>query len=185
MFQTVGKPVPRKEGRAKVTGESKYVDDLKFPGMLHGVTVRSPVARGRIRNIAFTGGLPWDEFTLVTAKDIPGANCVALICDDQPYLAAEFVNHPEEPVVLLAHPDKYLVEKARVAVRIDIDPLPAIFTIEDALAKKEVIWGEDNIFKKFLVEKGDVDAAFAQAAQSSKTNTAPARKSSFISKPTA
>jgi CO/xanthine dehydrogenase Mo-binding subunit len=164
MFQTVGKPVPRKEGREKVTGESKYVDDLKFPGMLHGATVRSPVARGRICGIVFPPGLPWDEFTIVTAKDIPGENCVALIVDDQPYLAAEHVNHPEEPVVLLAHPDKYLVEKARAAVRLDIDPLPGSFTIEDSLARKEIVWGDDNVLKSFLVEKGDVDKVWAEAA---------------------
>src|SRR6202162_1630437 len=164
MFQTVGHPVPRKEGREKVTGEAKYVDDLKFPGSLHGATGRSPVARGRIRGIEFPPGLPWDEFTIVTANDIPGENVVALIVDDQPYLAAERVNHPEEPVVLLAHPDKYLVEKARGAVRLDIEPLPAIFTIEDSLAKKQVVWGDDNIFKSFLVEKGDVDSVWAEAA---------------------
>src|ERR1700730_17644799 len=98
MFQTVGKPVPRKEGREKVTGEAKYVDDLKFPGMLHGVTVRSPVARVLISGIEVPAGLPWNDFTVVTAKDIPGENCVALIIDDQPYLAADRVNHPEEPV---------------------------------------------------------------------------------------
>jgi CO/xanthine dehydrogenase Mo-binding subunit len=163
MFETVGQPVPRKEGREKVTGASKYVDDLSFPGMLHGATVRSPVPRGRIRKIEFTGDLPWNEFTIVTAKDIPGENCVALIVDDQPYLATEYVNHPEEPVVLIAHPDKYLVEKARTAVRLDIEPLPAIFTIEDSLAKKELVWGDDNVFKTFLVEKGDVDAAWPEA----------------------
>src|SRR5260370_41819638 len=145
MFQTVGKPVPRKEGREKVTGEAKYVDDLKFPGMLYGATVRSPVARGRIRTIEFPEGLPWDEFTIATAKDIPAENCVALIVDDQPYLAVDRVNHPEEPVVLLAHPDKYLVEKARAAVRLDIEPLPAVFTIVDSRAKKQVVWGKDNV----------------------------------------
>jgi len=164
MFQTVGKPVPRKEGRQKVTGESKYVDDLSFPGMLHGVTVRSPLPRGRIRNIEFTGDLPWDEFTIVTAKDIPGENCVALIVDDQPYLAAEFVNHAEEPVVLLAHPDKYLVEKARCAVHLDIEPLPAIFSIEASLAKEQIVWGDDNVLKSFIVEKGAVDDVWADAA---------------------
>src|SRR6266481_3988828 len=164
MFQTVGKPVPRKEVRQKVTGESKYVDDLSFPGMLHSVTVRSPLPRGRIRNIEFTGDLPWHEFTIVTAKDIPGENCVALIVDDQPYLADEFVNHAEEPVVLLAHPDKYLVEKARCAVRLDIEPLPAIFSIEAALAKEQIIWGEDNVLKSFTVEKGAVDDVWAKAA---------------------
>src|SRR5216684_1818167 len=164
MFQTVGKPVPRKEVRQKVTGESKYVDDLSFPGMLHGVTVRSPVPRGRIRNIEFTGDLPWHEFTIVTAKDIPGENCVALIMDDQPYLADEFVNHAEEPVLLLAHPDKYLVEKARCAVRLDIESLPAIFSIEASLAKEQIVWGEDNVLKSFIVEKGTVDDVWAKAA---------------------
>ncbi len=164
MFQTVGHPVPRKEGREKVTGEARYVDDLSFPGMLHGVTVRSHVARGYIRGIEFTGDLPWDEFTIVTAKDIPGENVVDLITPDQPHLAADFVNHPEEPVVLLAHPDKYLTEKARTAVLLDIEPAPAIYTIEDALSKKHVIWGADNVFKSFIVEKGDVDAAWREAA---------------------
>ena len=164
MFQTVGKPVLRKEARDKVTGASKYVDDLSFPGMLHGATVRSAVARGRIRNIEFPPGLPWNEFTVVTARDIPGENCVALIVDDQPYLADGYVNHPEEPVVLLAHPDKYLLEKARAAVKLDIEPLPAIFSLDDSLAKKEIIWGNDNVFKTFLVEKGNVDEVWRDAA---------------------
>ena len=107
---------------------------------------------------------PWEEFTIVTAEDIPGTNTIALLIEDQPCLAAEFVNHPEEAVVLLAHPDKYLVEEARRAVRIDIERLPAIFTIEDSVTRKEIIWGEDNIFKSFLVEKGDVEPVWASAA---------------------
>src|SRR5215203_4574843 len=155
--KNIGKPVPRKEGRAKVTGAARYVDDLSLPGMLHGVTVRSPAPRGRITAIHFGAGLPWDEFTVVTARDVPGANYVALILNDQPYLADRVVNHAEEPVLLLAHPDKYLLEEARRAVRVEVEPLPAVFTIEEALEPKEVVWGEDNIFKTFLVEKGDVD----------------------------
>ena len=82
----VGQAVPRKEGRAKVTGRAQYVDDVTLPGMLHGVTVRSPVPRGRIRNIHFADGLPWDEFTIVTAKDVPAPNRVVLILDDLPCL---------------------------------------------------------------------------------------------------
>src|SRR5687768_2749605 len=159
----VGKSIPRKEGRKKVTGQALYVDDLKFDGMLLGVTVRSSVSRGRIKNIAFEGDLPWDEFTIVTAKDIPGENYVALILNDQPYLAGETVNHSEEPVVLLAHHDKYLLEEARRHVKIDYEETPAVFSLEDSLAQKEIIWGEDNVFKKFLVNKGYVDEAWAQA----------------------
>ena len=161
--QLIGQPILRKEGLEKVTGRARYVDDLTFPEMLHGVTVRSPIARGRILGISFGDGIPWHEFTIVTAKDIPGANCVALILEDQPYLASEVINHPEEPILLLAHADKYLLEEARRAIKFDIEPLPAIFSIEDSLQKTEVIWGEDNVFKKFLIEKGNVDAVWSQA----------------------
>ena len=161
--RVIGKSVPRKEGREKVTGRAKYVDDLKFPGVIFGVTVRSPVARGRILGIHFEPGIQWDEFTVVTAKDIPGKNCIALLIDDQPCLAAEFVNHPEEPVVLLAHPDKYLLEEARHSVRIEVEPLPAIFSMDDSLARKHVIWGTDNIFKSYQVNKGHVEHALREA----------------------
>jgi CO/xanthine dehydrogenase Mo-binding subunit len=161
--RVIGKSVPRKEGREKVTGRAKYVDDLKFPGMIFGATVRSPVARGRILGIHFEPGIPWEEFTVVTAKDIPGKNCIALLIDDQPCLAAEFVNHPEEPVVLLAHPDKYLLEEARRGVRIEIEPLPAIFSMDDSLDRKHVIWGTDNVFKSYQVNKGHVEHALREA----------------------
>jgi len=161
--RVIGKSVPRKEGREKVTGRARYVDDLTFPGMIYGATVRSAVPRGRIRGIYFEGDIPWKEFTVVTAKDIPGKNCVTLLIEDQPCLASEFVNHPEEPIVLLAHPDKHLLEVARRAVRIDIEPLPAIFTIGDSRARRRVVWGDDNIFKSFHVEKGNVDSVWAAA----------------------
>ncbi len=161
--QVVGRSVPRKEGRDKVTGRARYIDDFTFPGMLYGATVRSPCARGRIRGISFEGGIPWNEFTVVTAKDIPGRNYVALILADQPFLADGVVNHPEEPVVLLAHPDKYLLEEARRQVRLEIEPLPAVFTLEDSLSRKEVVWGEDNLLKSIRVEKGNVDDVWAGA----------------------
>jgi CO/xanthine dehydrogenase Mo-binding subunit len=163
----VGKPIPRKEGRRKVTGQALYVDDLTFPGMLHGVTVRSSIPRGRIKSISFEGDIPWNEFTIVTAKDIRnlklGENYVALILNDQPYLADEIVNHPEEPIVLLAHSTKYLLEEARRHVRIEYEELPAVFSLQDSLAQKEIIWGDDNVFKKFLVDKGNVDDVWAKA----------------------
>ena len=160
---SIGTSVPRKEGRKKVTGQALYVDDISFPEMLYGTTVRSQVPRGRIKNISFTGDIPWDEFTIVTLKDIPGENYVALILNDQPYLADGIVNHPEEAILLLAHPDKYLLEEARRFVQVEIEELPAIFSIEESVNKKEIVWGDDNIFKSFLVDKGNVDESWAAA----------------------
>src|SRR5215213_4280650 len=161
--KNIGKSVPRKEGREKVTGAALYVDDIEPEGVIYGATVRSPAARGRVSEIVFGEGIPWDEFTVVSARDVPGANYVALILNDQPYLADGVVNHAEEPVLLLAHADKYLLEEARRAVRIEVEPLPAVFTIEESLEPKEVIWGEDNVFKTFLVEKGNVDEVWDSA----------------------
>ena len=160
----IGHPVPRREGRPKVTGQALYVDDVTPAGVLHGVTVRSPVARGRITGIRFDPGIPWDEYVVVTAADIPGANAVKLITDDQPYLASSVVNHPEEPVLLIAHRDRARADEARRHVTIEIDPEPPVYTIDDSLAKRQIVWGTDNVFKTYAVSKGDVHTAFARAA---------------------
>src|SRR5438876_1424292 len=160
----VGASVPRKEGWDKVTGAARYVDDMVLPGMLHGATVRSTIGRGKIKKINFDPSVAWDEYIVVAAKDIPGKNCIALILDDQPCLASEFVNHPEEPILLLAHPDRPKLRKAVEAVSIEYDPLPALHTIEESERQSTIIWGSDNTFKTFLVEKGDVDAVWKEAA---------------------
>ena len=160
----VGASVPRKEGWDKLTGSARYVDDMVLPGMLHGVTVRSNVARGKIRNISFSPSIDWNEFVLVTAKDIPGKNCIALILEDQPCLASGTVNHPEEPILLLAHADRHKLRRAVESISIEYDPLPSVHTMEDSERRSTIIWGTDNIFKSYLVEKGDVDAVWKEAA---------------------
>ena len=157
-------PVPRKEGRDKVTGRARYLDDITLPGMLYGATVRSSIPRGKIKSIAFGPGVPWNEFVVVSAKDIPGTNCVALISEDQPCLAKGEVNHCEEPILLLAHEQRHILSKAVAAITIEYDQLPALFTIEESEKQSLIIWGTDNVFKHFLVEKGDVDACWSDAA---------------------
>ena len=64
----VGRNVPRKEGRAKVTGAARYIDDLSFPGMLHGRTIRSTIARGEITDIRLE--FDTSEFTVVDHRDV-------------------------------------------------------------------------------------------------------------------
>src|SRR5438874_4710208 len=160
----VGASVPRKEGWDKVSGAARYVDDMVLPGMLHGATVRSTIGRGKIKQIHFGPGVDWNEYVVVSAKDIPGKNCIALILDDQPCLASEFVNHPEEPILLLAHPDRPKLRKAVEAVSIEYDPLPALYTIEESEQRSAIIWGTDNTLKTFLIEKGSLDAPWKEAA---------------------
>src|ERR1700752_1758659 len=157
----VGMPVPRKEGVDKVTGRAQYIDDITLPGMLYGATVRSSIPRGTIKGITFGPGIPWDEFVIVSAKDIPGTNCVALISEDQPCLADGKINHPEEPILLLAHEQRHILPKAIAAITIEYDQLPALFSIEGSEKQRLIIWGTDNVFKRFLVEKGNVDACWS------------------------
>jgi CO/xanthine dehydrogenase Mo-binding subunit len=167
-MRIIGTNVPRKEGPAKLLGTARYVDDIDRDDLWHGATVRSTIPRGRIAGITFAPHIPWHEFTIVTADDIPGRNFVAMFLEDQPVLAPTGeqarVNHPDEPILLLAHQCRERLAEAVAAVQITYTPEPAIFTIEESIANETIIWGEDNTFKTFHLERGEVDAAFAAAA---------------------
>ena len=173
----VGTSPIRKEGLAKVTGRAQYVDDITLPGMWYGATVRSTIARGRINSITFDPTIDWSQFTIVTAADIPGENTIVHLPKDHSCLAAEHINPPAEPILLLAHPDRAVLHAAVEAVHITYEELPGVFTIEDSEAgaagdETKIIWdhpgfgGSPNTFKTFLMQKGDTDAsqsAFAAA----------------------
>src|SRR6476646_10173616 len=149
MLKAVGRNVPRKEGRDKVSGASRYIDDLSFPGLLHARTIRSTIPAGAINDISF----PFDTngFTIVDFNDIPGRNVVALIDDDQPCLAERTIRHVAEPILILAHDDRDRLRAAdvRIAYRAgtpnydpSASPLP---------------------FKSIAIDKGDLDAGLAGA----------------------
>jgi CO/xanthine dehydrogenase Mo-binding subunit len=174
---TLGTSPLRKEGRAKVLGAAKYTDDLHLEGMWHGATVRSSIARGRIRSIHFSPEFDWQQFTIVRAADIPGENTIIHLTKDHPCLAAEAINHPEEPILLLAHADKAMLHKAVQAITIEYDTLPGVFTIEDSEAAvadndaAHIIWdgsdagGTANCFKTYTMHSGDAAATDAGLAQ--------------------
>jgi CO/xanthine dehydrogenase Mo-binding subunit len=136
------------------------------PGTLHGVTVRSKTPRGILKDIVFGEGIPWAEFTIVTAADIPGTNRVASVVDDQPFLVGlgEEITHQEQPVVLLAHADSFLAEKARHAVQLVVEELPAILDLQASLGLEQVIYGTGNVLKEIRISKGDPGPVWAQAA---------------------
>ena len=162
----IGASSHRKEGRAKVMGTAIYTDDKFVPDALHGVTVRSQVPRGILKGIHFGEGIPWAEFTIVTAADIPGKNLVASVVHDQPFLVGigEEITHMEQPVVLLAHPDRHLAEKARRAVTLEVEELPAILDIQASLDLAQVIYGTNNLIKEIRIQKGDPAVVWDRAA---------------------
>ena len=160
---SIGADIPRIDGLSKLTGRAKYVDDLAMPGLLHGATVRSPAPRGRIRAVHFDPAVAWREFTIVDHRDIPGPNVVRLIEADQPALAAAEVRHKHEPILLLAHPSPEMARRAARAVRIEIEPLPAVFDVNLPPTPGQIQHGSDNVFKTIDIRKGDARAALASS----------------------
>ena len=148
-MRAVGNNVARKDGIGKATGRALYADDLVFPGMLHGRTIRSTIPRGRVRSIK----LDFDPtgFTVVDHRDVPGRNIVDLIEQDQPFLVERDVRHMAEPILLLAHENLETLNAARVVIEYD-EEVP-VFDPELS----------DGILKAIDIVKGDVDAALASA----------------------
>ena len=145
----VGRNVSRKDGIGKATGQAKYADDLVFPGMVHGRTIRSTIPRGRIRSIK----LDFDTtgFTVVDYRDVPGRNIVDLIEQDQPFLAERDIRHMAEPILLLAHENLERLNAARV--EIEYEELDPVFDPETS----------DGILEAIDINKGDVDAGMLTA----------------------
>lgn len=156
----IGRNVKRSEGADKVTGRALYTDDMKFDNCLYGATIRSRVPRGVVRALRFNDGIPWAEFTIVLPEDIPGDNHVLLIENSQPFLA-EHVRHIAEPLAVIAHPDKQLVQRALKFVEVVIDEEPSFFEIDDALAGGNIQYGADNIFKSYAIDHGNVASAWS------------------------
>jgi CO/xanthine dehydrogenase Mo-binding subunit len=148
-MSAVGSNVARKDGIGKATGRARYADDLTFPGMLHGRTVRSGVPCGRVRDVS----LKFDQtgFTVVDHRDIPGRNVVALIEDDQPFLVERNVRHMAEPILLLAHENLDVLRAAEVDITYDENE--PLFDPERS----------SKLLKQIDIEKGDVDAAMRGA----------------------
>lgn len=159
----VGKSVTRVDAWDKVTGRAQYIDDIPFPGCWYGGTVRSDVPRGKIVGIRQDPSFDWSKVVFVTAKDLPGPNEVAMVRCDMPILAEDIVNYVSEPIALVAAPTKALLKAALKAVKVEIEPLEPVLSIEEALEGKNVIWGDDNVLAKFEVKRGDVDEAFKEA----------------------
>jgi CO/xanthine dehydrogenase Mo-binding subunit len=159
----VGQNVLRKEGYDKLTGAARYVDDISLDDVLFGKTIRSTIPRGRIKSIKLDPSYDWSRIVVVDHRDIPGENYVALIENDQPLLVESEVRHCYEPILLIAAESKQLIEEAARHIQIEYEESTPVLTMEESLACKELLYGTDNVFKRFLIGRGDIDEGFAAA----------------------
>ncbi|MFH1956946.1 MAG: xanthine dehydrogenase family protein molybdopterin-binding subunit [bacterium] len=160
-MNSVGKSEIRKDAAPKVTGAALFTDDRKFPGMLYGATIRSPKPRIRIlgiddkeaRKLKGVAGIYY-------AKDIPGCNIVPLVFMDYPFLADKEAEFQGQAIGLVAAGDILTARKAVRLVKVKYRELPAVFDPLESLKKKmPKIYGKDNVFKKFVIKKGNLKKA--------------------------
>jgi 4-hydroxybenzoyl-CoA reductase alpha subunit len=167
----IGASLPRLDARHKVTGQAVYTDDLKFSGMLYGALLRSPIPHGRIKRIDVSA-----------AKALPGVRDVIVGADtprikygnwrlvpssqDELPLAVDKVRFVGDEVAAVAARDPYTARRALELIEVEYEPLPGLFTVEDATAEGAPLIHEESEGNVSLVRKieyGDIDAQFDKA----------------------
>ena len=184
---SVGQPVARSEDPRLLTGGGRYTDDINLADQLYAVMVRSPLAHAEIRGIDAGPALALPGVRAVyTAADMAAAGYGNLPCklairnqDDSPLfvppkppLASGRVRHLGDPVAVVVADSRSAALDGAEAVALDLEELPAVGSIEAALAEgAPVIWdgAPDNICLDWKGGDGAaVDAAFASAAHVTK-----------------
>ncbi|MBI2303142.1 MAG: molybdopterin-dependent oxidoreductase [Chloroflexi bacterium] len=157
--------VPRIDGYEKVTGKAVFAPDLYRDGMLHAKVLRSPHHHARIVKINLTEAQKMPGVVAVlTAGDVPGANCMRPGGKGWTLLAEEKVQFMGEPVAVVAATSPEVAQKAVGKIKVEYEPLEAVLDAMAALDEKAPQLGpEGNLdFTRNLIH-GDVAAGFAQA----------------------
>lgn len=162
-FRYIGSSLSRPDGWEKVSGSAKYIDDLEFPGMWYGKTIRSSIVSGSIRKIRRSPDFDWSKVVVISAGDLPGPNEVSIVERDMPVLADKKVNYCGEPILLIAAPDRDLLEKATSCITIETDADTPLLDMEDSIRKDKLIYGDDNLFGDYTISTGNPKDAFEEA----------------------
>ncbi len=166
-FDVIGKPRRRVDGRAKVTGQTRFADDIVLPRMLHARLLRSPHPHARIVAIDVTRAAQHPGVHLVlTGKDFPVTFGILPVSQDEYPLAPERVRYVGDPVAAVVAKDEQTAGEALDLIDVTYEILPTIASPEEALAHPEARIHDyndhGNIHRNQAYEFGDVDAALAQ-----------------------
>lgn len=181
----VGQSILRREDQRLLTGTGQFVADLKLPGMLHAVFVRSQVAHGRIRGVDLSAALssPGVVYAIAgpdLAKVLPPVSDTQLalpkkwttlvqhkfLNPQQPLLAHDKVRHVGEAIAVIIAESRYQGEDAAELVTVDIESLDAVVDPESGISEvAPILHGQyaTNLIGDFTVKKGNVDAALNSA----------------------
>jgi len=167
-YSILGKPIPRVDARAKVTGQAKYAADIEVPNMLWGQITRSPYAHARILNIDTSKAEKLSGVMAVTTgKDFGGFRWgwSRETRDEDPFAITK-VRYQYEGVAAVAAIDEATAEEACELIEVEYEPLPGVFDPFEAMQEGAPLVHEDrpgNICVEYHWNFGDIDKAFAES----------------------
>jgi CO/xanthine dehydrogenase Mo-binding subunit len=175
-LHVVGHSVARSDGIGHVTGRTRFTGDRSFPGMLHLKMVRSPLHHARVKGIDLSEAERVPGFVrALTASDVPH-NCYTILGligvepEEEFVLAEERVRFKGEAIAAIVAETEEAATEAVSRVRLDLEELPAVFDVEEALRPGAPIvthWGNNTFMYEGhpcrRVRLGDVEAAFERA----------------------
>jgi len=204
-LNVVGKSVARRDGLGHVTGKTVFVNDISFPDMTYLMMVRSPVPHANIKGLDFSEAEKVPGFIrALTYKDVP-KNIYTILTligvgpDEEYVLAEDKVRYIGEPIAAVIAETKQAAMEATSKVRLDLEELPAVFDVEEALKPGAPIlkeWGTNYFVYEGhhcrRVRFGDIDKGFEEADfivegkyQTSPIEHAPSETTGCIAKPEA
>src|SRR5262249_16530437 len=165
---SIGKSAPRYEARELALGERPFIDDMRFPGMLHGAVLLSHHPRALVKHIdpgparAIEGVVD-----VITAADTPGRRHQGLIYNDWPMFVAEGeeTRYVGDVIAAVAAVDRNTARRAAAAILVDYEVRAPITSPEAALAEGAPrLHEKGNLLSKSEIKRGDVDRAFNESA---------------------
>jgi len=175
-LHVVGESLERYDGVSHVTGRTQFSADLTFPGMLHLKVVRSPLHHARIRGVDLAEAERVPGFVrALTHVDVPHnvytiLGLIGVEPEEEFVLAVDRVRYQGEPIVAILAETEAAAYEAVAKTRLDLEELPAVFDMDEALAPGAPIvthWGSNAFMYEGhpcrRVRYGDVEAGFAQA----------------------
>jgi len=162
----IGVPRRRVDGRAKVTGQTKFADDVMLPRMLHCKLLRSTMPHARVVRVDVSRALAHPGVHLaLTGRDFPIPYGILPVSQDEHALALDRVRFVGDPVAAVIARDELAAFEALDLIEVEYEPLRTFSSPDDSLAFPEPRIHEygdtGNIHKIVSLEFGEVEKAFA------------------------
>ncbi len=166
--RVIGRALRKVDAVAKVTGQTRFADDLALPRMLYAKLLRSPHPHARVLRVDTTKAEALEGVVAVlTGKDLPTPFGILPVSQDEHALAVDRVRFVGDPVAAAAALTEDIATAALDLIAVEYQPLDAIASAEEAVAHPEPRihdYGDSgNLHKLIHLEFGDVEQGFEEA----------------------